>query len=494
MTRVRQPETIAEWERVIRVEFSRHRLTEVLLAISSSTTDEPNFFRAAMAMWAIRACRRDPPTPTTAAISVRRFSDLMLLVRGFQLCDPIEDEVEPSALCTFLRIVASQWVFEPDLREFGRAWLLWHVLPDRVKNRRKVTFDFIEAFRAVNGMSPSPFLRLLYTTWAGSANSNNIGRGYFSIARAQRIKLPEDQEVKAFLNHVAGTQNSLNKLATKHQCEDRRYAPYDLNPLLLKPIIRPWPKARDMDRDAMIVPVPDLIPYRATKGTYYALYNAYQEKFSQYFGYLFEEYVGVVLTAFIGDQTIVAEGELRQICKSDAKVVDWLVRVGGTAIIIECKATRLNRLAVTNGVEQDVYDALAQVRKGITQLRAMSLHLQSSNGGSIFPNGVTEIIPVLVTWEDLPLVNSTLMQQLVGDSAGLVVLSVSKLEYLQMLSTKGVGIVDALKTLLTLGPIQGSEVLMSQTEAKNGDSFLASWLEELLEAMGISEMHNRGTE
>ncbi|MCA1604984.1 MAG: hypothetical protein LC775_05815, partial [Acidobacteria bacterium] len=93
------------------------------------------------------------------------------------------------------------------------------------------------------------------------------------------------------------------------------------------------------------------------------------------------------------------------------KVSDWAVVDGTTAVLIECKAARFKRNALTMGDEGAVNDGLKQVMKGLRQLEEFAKACRAKRPGLERFHGCTTLEPVLTTLEPLYLVNSTFFRE-----------------------------------------------------------------------------------
>ena len=112
---------------------------------------------------------------------------------------------------------------------------------------------------------------------------------------------------------------------------------YGLNPLLKFPLVR-------LRTDLLIAPYPDALVWRMNNGPYYELREAHQRgspgenPFSRFFGFVFQEYVGLLLENEFDSQHLLPEMAYG---KSKRMGPDWIVTIGNTGIAIECTASSL---------------------------------------------------------------------------------------------------------------------------------------------------------
>ncbi len=118
------------------------------------------------------------------------------------------------------------------------------------------------------------------------------------------------------------------ELYEKYKNKDRRFKMYDLNPFLLYPIVRPCQNKQfsTSDKDFIHAPVPELVASRISIGIFYQMFNAYTTEFSDYFGHLFEKYVGLVLENCVVSERLLSESDIRNFYpKEKGKAPDWIL-------------------------------------------------------------------------------------------------------------------------------------------------------------------------
>jgi len=312
---------------------------------------------------------------------------------------------------------------------------------------------------------------------------NAFTGGYMIRAVEDGMRLPAIDTVKSILDTISASPAELVALAKANICKDRRFASYDFNPLFMRPIVRPWGKVPDFDLEGMIAPLPELISYRACNGVYYSVFNAYKREFSNYFGYLFESYVGLVLSRFEDNCRPISEQVLLDGAPPGRPTPDWVLRSGDTAIVFECKATKMNRTAQQTGAPEAYADSAKQVIKGIGQCNGFISDCIDGTRSHAELAGCTHFIPVVVTWEEFPIINSGPIRQEHLSGQGefdCLVLSVQRLEELQMRSRKGMELVEALNLIRQEGYYEGMRKIDEAFPAVFPDSFLWAYGEKLL--------------
>lgn len=427
-------------------------------------------------------------------ISFADLANLYNLVFDYLTADPItaDEELaknffESNPVFMVLRVVAGQFPFEVNtFGSIGRPLLLFGELPKDIENRKGIPkFDFPGKFQKLTGLSIEDFVACGFVAGAGSSAKNTAGltRGYFEKARSQGVKLPEDNGVSLFLDSVAADPDRFRQKYEQMKQEDRRFRMYDFNPLLTFPILRPWhhhPK-KAMGRDKMVAPLPDLIAYRTSTGIFYEMFNCYRERFSEYFGHLFEAYSGRLLAASVSSEALISEDSIWQTYpESSGKVPDWVVLDGSTAILLECKATRFSLTALATGARESVDYSLKQVHTGLRQLHEFRQAIIRKAPGLERFHHCTAIKPVLVTLEPLYLINSEFFRRHVNqllEAVGITdlpwrILHIKELECLQPHLGRGISLKETLSALETKTFNQVFEDLQTKTGLTYKDSIL----------------------
>jgi hypothetical protein len=224
------------------------------------------------------------------------------------------------------------------------------------------------------------------------------------------------------------------------------------------------------------------------------MFNQHRTGFSQYFGHLFNEYVGTVLRHSVSVGTLLSEADIRNTYPEErGKVPDWVVMDGSTAVLIECKATRFTRAALTTGEENAVNDSLSQVIKGLKQLDEFAEACKAKSVGLERFRHCTKFEPVLATLEPLYLINSVFFREHIDRllvRQGVVnlpwmVLPLDQLEVLQPHLDGGVGVAGVVDELRGKLFNQVLENLIKQSGRTYKDSFLYPREEELYRLLGV---------
>lgn len=241
----------------------------------------------------------------------------------------------------------------PHHNMWGRALYIWGELiksdstPEHIKNI--VTFRFEEKF----GLTIIDFIKLGFIVYCRSQRPGYMNREFFESARRQKISMPDDKNITAFLKQV-----SIDPLTYRKKCAEDSFPKnypieYKLNPLFIYPLIRILHNSTQLESkyDEFIAPIPNLLTYRFTTGIYYQLFNEFgKNTFSDSFGYVFEHYVEKLLQWCQISGKVVPERDLISNLQSHKKkgqhitTPDWIILCDEGIILLECKATKYSQV------------------------------------------------------------------------------------------------------------------------------------------------------
>lgn len=418
--RIRNKHELQEWDARIGSLFQRHELPYVLAGLRLSAKELQPFAAAGIALFAIRYSL--PPIARDQQMSAMPWSELQPianLVTQYLIADPVsfeppvEDDYRGSTLIpVLLRMVGSQFIYNIDLfGQYARSLKLFHYIPQQLRGRRNIPqFDFDSAFQEITKVQIVNFIDVGYAALAAALNNGFTG-GWFQKARTQELRL-EDEVVIRVLDQLAGDQWRLRQLYDDYRQPDRTYGAYDYNPLFVHPLVRPWPKREHtvLDDDRMIAPLPQLVLTRLSEGIYQQMFAEHRDKFSRYFGRLFETYVGEVLQHSVPQLLLLSEEDIRRSYKN-GKVPDWVIIDGNTAILVECKATGFLRKALATGDKVAIDNSVSQVIGGLTQLHEFKDACERRAVGLDKLQAYTDFKMMVVTFEPFHLINSVIFQE-----------------------------------------------------------------------------------
>ncbi len=501
--------SLAELEKLeltIQSVFGNLKLGDVLHSLyllKKSSPELPPFMIGGVALLAIRFC---PPSKTSQLIKNYDIRNIVNISNEYYLADPITFDkdlhdkfINENPVLMLLRVVSSQFPFEPGLfSEFSRPELLFHEIPQQLKNLPGIPeFDLDSKFQAINGVSVIDFITIGFVIYSECRGNFSISQDYFKKMRKKGINV-SDQSLRAVLNQLIAHKSKFVEIYEKQKNQDRRFRMYDFNPLFSYPIIRPCQNKQfsTPDKDFIHAPVPELVASRMSSGIFYQMFNTYGTEFSEYFGFVFERYVGLVLEKCLLSQQLLSESDIRNFYPAKkGKAPDWIIIDGSTVLLFECKATRFSRAAKAIASEDSVNKSLAQVKKGLKQLASFISACQAKISELQKFHHCSTFKPIFVSLEPLFLINSELFREYINTlltAEGVTgldwqILSIDELEALQPHIAAGLNLAQVLDELRNKSFNDVHENLISQTNRSFADSFLYDKQEELYQRLGVPE-------
>jgi hypothetical protein len=492
-------------ESFIKREIEPYKLEQVLFGLRRVADKYEPFVLGGASLFAVRFCNAGRRTTRVPVLNDDVLTPWLHLVTCYLLADPIgydavlqQEYKNANPVFTFLRIVGSQMPY--NVGWFGhhaQPILLYHEIPKRLAQLSTTPkFDFEESFKELYGASSREYINIGFVSSVAALRNDGFTRGYYRKAREQGIKLPSEGKLLSVLDRLSADPTQLRNIYRRHQTTDARFAIYNLNPLFLHPLVRPWRQKKHvaMDDDRMIAPIPDLVVLKNSTGIFYEMFNRYGIDFSNYFGDVFEAYVGQVLEHCGTSIKVISEQTIRKTYPtSKGKVPDWVVVDGSSAILVECKATRFSRAAVSTGDESAVRESLKQLTKGLRQLADFRHACLTKAPGLEVVHSASSFVPLLITLEPLYLINSLFFREYVDDELASTnvrkfpwrVLSIDQLEKLQPHLGHGVSfssILNEMETQILDSILAG---LYEKTGLTFKDSFLYEMDRELYRRLGV---------
>lgn len=182
------------------------------------------------------------------------------------------------------------------------------------------------------GMSIQDYTMLTFILLAAILESPRFNIGKFTEAKEEPLKtILTNEKMEAILKMLSATPAELRAI---DQLYNSKLPPENTksryNPLWQKPIV----KLGDND---FVVPSTSAYKKGALTGLYWFFENRLKTKFRDYFGTLFEEYVGLIIKDTYDAQDI--EPGILYGSKKDAReFFDWIVNDKGAYILFETKA------------------------------------------------------------------------------------------------------------------------------------------------------------
>lgn len=249
-------------------------------------------------------------------------------------------------------------------RVIPRAWLM---LVEGNRTIANPLMDLEQEWLKLTGLNLEKFMKVGFAYFSGALAFSAVRWDFPSRGALEESITTEDCEL--FLARAAATYAEFRALAEPRT--DKPFAKTEFNPLLPRPIVR-------MGKNEVTAPVPKLVLDRITNGLRFDLMDAfsYEERnpFREYFGLLFEEYVGRLLRWTFGDDKVFAEPRYGE---PEERGPDWVVIDGETAILIECRTSGLrldtkvygDMPALVDDIRRVVFGTVKRYPKKVDDLR-----------------------------------------------------------------------------------------------------------------------------
>lgn len=488
--------------------FNKYKLEHILAGLRETSDRLEPFIIAGVTNFAVRYCPVGKPTNKIQSLPWHYLKPLADLVAEYLLADPItfdRQELEnfhsSNPVFVLLRHVGNQFPYRVSLYgQYARSMMLYYEIPSILEKENPANFfDIKKNFERLTQCSLLNFIKVGVVAFSAAKSSIGFTRGYFKKAKEQGLTLPEDKELKRVLGHISAYPEKFKKEYDKYKDPEEIFSMYNFNPIFIYPLIRPWhKKKKNSDHsDRFIAPLPDLIAQRVSSGIYYQLFNHYKERFSKFFGSVFEYYVGEVLKNSLNTSSIlITEKELRDTYPStNGKVPDFVIIEESTAILLECKATRFLRAAISTGQEEAIKDSLKQVIKGLKQLYDFLNACKMKSPGLERLYNCNKFKSVLITFEPLYLINSAFFREYINNllirenipNFGWSILSIEEIEILQPHLENGLLFGSLLESLDS----KSFNEVLKEISIKNNKTFANSFLykkfNDLYNELGIKE-------
>ena len=480
-----------------------HRLESVLLGLRDASSKIESFVAAGITLFAVKHCTAGHRIQKLNPLHWNDLKPICEIVQEYLLSDPISfdetilnEHLNSNPVFMVLRVASNQMPYNVSIfGQFAQPFMLFHEIPCQMTGRSDLPkFDFEAEFMKLNRVSVIDFLTVAFVAYTAAQANSGFTRAYFNNAKNQGLQLPNDKTLVSIIDQLAADPKKFMDLYRRFKGNDCRFAMYDFNPLFIYPIIRPWrhKKGNSSENDRFIAPLPNMISFRASLGVFYQMYNKHTEDFAKYFGYVFETYVGRILEHSLSSETLISENNIRKTYPAKrGKVPDWVIIDDSTLILVECKATRFSRAAVTTANRGAIDNSLKQVVKGLKQIHNFIQASQAKEVGLEILQRCSRFIPVLVTLEPLYLINSYFFREhinaLLAKEGVLnlpwLILSVDELEKLQPHTASDLRLSEMVNELYSKTFSIVLEEACSKTGRTFKDSFLYNKFEEMYDRL-----------
>lgn len=286
------------------------------------------------------------------------------------------------------------------------------------------------------GLTIKDFMTIGISFFAASLERNTFDRKFIENTQIKSLKpYIKPENITAFLSVAAADFETFRNLCLQEASQFPDAGPYRFNPLFIHPIII-------LKDSRFCVPIPLLLLYRITKGLYYDFLDEFGSSngnpFSEWFGYAFEQYGGLLLRDAFGAENVFEEPRYG---KPEIRGPDWIIIQRDAALVLEFRSGRLNKRAKTYAdyeeiatlLQRNVVDTTRKLPAKINDLRLGKTDLPLAS--------VEHYIPAVVTYEPLypqPLFREVVKQKLRDENVpefNFELMSIEDLEWLLAWST-----------------------------------------------------------
>lgn len=297
---------------------------------------------------------------------------LRVLRMAAELYDPV-DMGNPEKM--FFREISKQAPYQDDVwSPISRALLLYRDAAARATNR---AFDIDAEFLAHIGLDVKTFVTLgflLFAQFTSERAFYPLGGWHATAESVRELGILTRDNIEALLRVVAADQQRFKDESIRCAASGSGNDQYDWNVLFKYPAI-------DIGGGNHMLPIGRLLVYRVEDAPFYELADLHQRegvenRFRTFFGEVFQEYVGLLLDDAFPSQARPESG---------TPPVDWLLRLGDDALLIECRMSEFtidtkstgDFSHIENDLERIARDTIAKlpVKKDFLELHAADFGL-----------------------------------------------------------------------------------------------------------------------
>lgn len=270
-----------------------------------------------------------------------------------------------------------------------------------------------DIFKEKTGLTLKEYFYIAMAVWASGNDRVAFNKDFLTKANIPALKeYFSEEKISLFLNLFSVTYSEFRKEDEKmNKNLQPIYTKFRFNPLQVFPIIK-----TDKDDNSPYI-MPNTLCYvkRTYGGLYWWFHRHFEEKGSQqdfrnYFGEIFEEYVGKILKEMYGESSVHPEITYSR-GKSSCKFIDWWVEKNGKIYLFESKAYQFAlNTKQTGDLELLVKEVESKIAKSIKQVAERIADIDKHEELKIFRGKC--IIPVIVFME-IPLVSGNIYKDII---------------------------------------------------------------------------------
>jgi hypothetical protein len=269
---------------------------------------------------------------------------IRLISTHANLDDPFSHEAQKTLNDAYSFLLRTAWNQFP-FQETPSRLIPRHLLMLESFNGKLL--DVSSEWERLSSMTVRRFMEIGFVYASGAREHTFLQRGYASQGElAGRIMQPECER---FLGRVATDYANARSLARSYGKVDPAYEKYAFNVLVRRPLVEIG--------QHLIAPVPSLLFRRITSGLLFDLIDAFNDgtsrrnPMSETLGILFEDFVGSLLRWTFGEGKVFHEPTYGRPVRRGP---DWVVIDGESALLFECRTSRLSLRSKAYGDKDQV--------------------------------------------------------------------------------------------------------------------------------------------
>jgi hypothetical protein len=240
----------------------------------------------------------------------------------------------------------------------------------------------------------------------------------------------------------------------------------------------------DIGNQQFVAVDPDLIMQRVSLGLFYDLFEKHGTSFSTSFGFVFDEFVGTLLSQVCKSSSLWSELECKQRLRTNrkppSKNADRAVLTHSKIILFECKSMRISLRQATYGFDTDVGELTNRIAGAVRQMSEHAISIKKGEWSTL-GLGPTDCFGIIVTYGEVFTANSPFMRDRIAETLKLngivplpwIVLSLVDLDALVSLMEMGIRIEDFVDTFKEEKDFFGPLARYKDELRKNGTSSFA---------------------
>jgi hypothetical protein len=332
---------------------------------------------AELAMWAIRNHPKAGGRKPSPADVIRLANNI------YSIQDPFLG-TKAGGIMTLVRIAYEQFPYQEKLQYL----IPRHIILYLESNPPQLSLDLDSAFHRVTDLTVKEFMMIGFIFYSAALAFHSFERAFIENTQVTSLRpYVSPEKVDAFLATAGADFQTFRNL----RLEEEKVAPglgrFTFNPLLSRPIVK-------LPNGLLCIPVPRLLIYRITQGIYYDLLDAHRQPqgnmFSDWFGYAFQQYIGILLRGAFGNDKVYPE----------VAGVDWLVILGDAALVLECRSGRLPKKIRSRA---DRTEVMEMIRRNIVDpAEKLPGKIQKVDEGvpGIPTDKVKTYLPAIITYQE----------------------------------------------------------------------------------------------